>query len=179
MGAVQYAVRVLRSHQRDHRRNIKKKAFLLTSLGVVALSYVKILNLPKALTDKSITYDSLIDQLRSHFGKNGPVLAARHEFIAIRQKEAQSVEKFAAALRLEAVNCQFGGYMDVRLREQFASGLRSDFIRKRLMKNEISFYDALKRATDLESIALESNVVAIEEKSVLQVSWSSGKAVET
>lgn len=76
----------------------------MTSLGVVALSYVINLYLPTALTDNGITYDSLIDQLRLHLCKKVAVLATRLEFIAIRLNESNSLKEFAAALRLAAVN---------------------------------------------------------------------------
>lgn len=51
------------------------------------------------------------------------MLAAYHELIAIRQKESQSFDEFAAALLSGAVFCQFCGKMDVRLRDQFVIGL--------------------------------------------------------
>lgn len=63
--------------------------------------------------------------------------------------------------------CQFGNELDVRLRDQLVSWLRTDSIRKRVIENDaISFSDALKRANDFERIARESKVVVGFEMSV-------------
>ncbi len=135
-----------------------------------ALSYVRDLNLPVKLNDDATTYDKLIEQLRSHYGKKTAVLAGRSDFTSIRQKEAQSVEEFAAALRAAAIHCKFGAELDIRLRDQFVIGLKNDAIRKRLMeKDDITFAEALKQASDLERIAHDSKLVGRNETSVSQV----------
>ena len=98
------------------------------------------------------------------------MLAGRSDFTSIRQKEAQSVEEFAAALRAAAIHCKFGAELDIRLRDQFVIGLKTDAIRKRLMeKDDITFADALKQASDLERIAHDSKLVGRNETSVSQV----------
>ena len=60
------------------------KALLLSSLGAVALSFVKSVNLPNSLHDAGITCASLLVQLREHYGKKVAVLAARHEFVNVK-----------------------------------------------------------------------------------------------
>ena len=148
----------------------QKRALLLASIGMNALSYVRDLNQPTALNDNSITYTKLVEQLRAHFGKKTAVRAGRSEFTNIRQKEDQSVEDFAAALRAAAVHCKFDAELDVRLRDQFVIGLRTDAVRKRLMeKDDITFPEALKQASNLERIAKDSKQVGRGESSVSKV----------
>lgn len=69
--------------------------------------------------------------------------------------------------------------MDVCLRDQFVSCTCYDLIRKQLIKNDtISFFDPLKRATDLKRIVIDRKVGIGEEKSVSQVGRSSCEAAE-
>ena len=145
----------------------RKKALLLASLGMVALSYVKNFNSPTSLKDNSITYDTLIGQLREHYGRKINVLAERTEFNNLRQKENQRIEEYAASLCASAVYCDFARDLDVRLRDQLVCDVLNDSIRKRLMKNDkCSFADARKRTNDLERIARDSKVKGGAEKSV-------------
>ena len=148
----------------------QKRALLLSTIGMGALSYVRDLNMPVALNADATTYDILIEQLRNHYGKKTAVLAGRSDFTNIRQQEAQSVEEFAASLRAASIFCKFGAYLDIRLRDQFVIGLKTDSIRKRLMENDdITFAEALKQASDLERIAHDSKLVGRNETSVSQV----------
>ena len=148
----------------------RKRAMLLTSVGMAALAYVRDLNMPTALNDNSITYEKLIEQLRAHYGKKTAALAARNEFCRMHQNETQSVDKFAAGLRGQSIYCKFNADLDIRLRDQFVIGLKSDAIRKRLMeRDEITFPEALKFASSLDRIARESNFSSKSEASVSQV----------
>ena len=136
----------------------QKRAMLLASVGTTALGYVRDLNVPKELHE--VDYKNLLEQLRAHYGKKTAMLAARNDFAYVRQKDGQSVEDFAAALRAASLLCKYGADLDVRLRDQLVIGLREDSIRKRLMEADenISFADALKRAADLERISRESKL---------------------
>ena len=64
-----------------------KRAMLLAGIGMVSLSYVRDLNLPRPLNNDSVTYKKLVEQLRAHYGKKSTSLAARNEFAKIRQKD--------------------------------------------------------------------------------------------
>lgn len=57
-----------------------KKAMLLACVGTTALGYVHKLNMPRELDDAQVTFKSLVDQLRAHYGEKTSQLAARHEF---------------------------------------------------------------------------------------------------
>ena len=125
---------------------------------MAALAYVRDLNMPTALKHDSVTYDKLIKQLRTQYGKKTAALAARNEFFRIRQKESQSVDEFAAALQGDSMYCKFDADLDIRLRDQFVIGLESDAIRKRLMeRDDITFAEALKFASSLDRIARDNN----------------------
>ena len=143
------------------------------------LAYVEGLNAPTALDDDAVTFESLIEYLRNHYGKKTTVLTGRTEFEAIRQ-ESQTVEEFAAELQTTATYCKFqGADLDIRLRDPFVAGLWADAIRiRRMERDDISFSDALKLAADLERIARKSKLVGRGESSVLQIqsSFENGRA---
>ena len=152
----------------------QKKAMLLASVGMAALGYVHDLNMPTALDDNGITFNSLVDQLRTHYGEKTTQLAARHEFCRVMQKDGQTVDEFAAALRTASLHCQFGAELDGRLRDQLLVGLRSEPIRKRIMERDsITFADALKLAGDLERISREAKLGGPGEASVSRVTSAS------
>ena len=151
----------------------QRKAMLLASVGMTALGYVHDLNMPTGLDDVNVTFASLIDQLRAHYGVRTTQLAARHEFSHVTQKDSQTVDEFAAALRTASLYCEFGAELDGRLRDQLLVGLRSEPIRKRIMERDhISFADALKLAADFERITREAKLGATSEASVSQVKAS-------
>lgn len=82
----------------------QQKAMLLASIGMAALGYVHDMNMPTALTDAGITVKKLLEQLRAHYGEKTSQLAARHEFSRVTQKDGQTVDEFAAALRTASLH---------------------------------------------------------------------------
>ena len=106
----------------------QKKALLLASNGMTALAYVRDFSMPTDLKDNEVDYKKLVKQLRDHYDKITAALVSRREFTNIRQQENKSVQVFAAALRAAVVHCQFGGDVDIRLRDQFVIGFRIDAI---------------------------------------------------
>ena len=113
------------------------------------------------LDDNGITFDTLIDQLRAHYGERTTQLAARHEFCHVLQKDGQTVDEFAAALRTASLYCEFGAELDGRLRDQLLVGLRSEPIRKRIMERDaITFADALKLAATWSVSAARRSLAA-------------------
>lgn len=124
---------------------------------MTALNYVRNLHLPTPLSDAGVTYKILLEDLRKHYGKKSVALASRYDFSPVRQKENQSVEEFAAALREAAVPCVYDAGLDTSLRDQFVIGLKVDRIRRRLLeKSSISFPDAVAKAAELERYARDS-----------------------
>ena len=73
-------------------------------------------------------------------------------FGGVQQQLDQSVEEFASALRVAAVDCKFGATLDTRLRDKFVSSLLPGSIRDILLQEDdnITFSDAVKKASDLE-----------------------------
>lgn len=74
--------------------------------------------MPTALTDAKITIKKLCEHLRAHYGEKTSQLAARVEFKCVSQKDGQTVDEFAAALRTASLHCQFGAKLNGRLRNQ-------------------------------------------------------------
>lgn len=83
----------------------QKKAMLLYLVGIAALAYVLNLNMPRALDDGGVTFNSLVNKLRAHFGEKTTELAAWHKFSRVVQKENQSVDEFAEVLWRLALYC--------------------------------------------------------------------------
>lgn len=77
----------------------RQKSMLLSTVSMTALGYVYDLNMPNSLDDAGVTFKTLTDQLREHYGEKTTLLAARHEFNRVTLKEGQSVDEFEAALR--------------------------------------------------------------------------------
>ena len=127
----------------------QKRAVLLCTIGATAYKVVENLNSPTDLSDDSITFENLLNQLREFYGKKPSTLTARTEFARLKQREGQSVNEFALELRNQGTRCNFGADLKTRLRDQFIVGVRADAARKRLMeKDDISIEDAEKFARD-------------------------------
>lgn len=147
----------------------KKLVVLLSTIGAVAYKVVEDLNAPTALTDDTVTFEKLLEQLRGFYGKKPSTLAARTEFSRLRQRENQTVNEFGVELRNQASRCNFGGELKTRLRDQFVAGVRSETARKRLMeRDEIDLDDAEKLARDIERVEREIKTV-VGEQSLSQV----------
>ena len=154
-----------------------KRAVLLCTVGSAGYKVVEDLNAPTPLSDDSIKFDKLLEQLRGYYYKKPSLLVARTEFVRIRQKDNQSVAAFSIELRNQAARCHFAGDLKTRLRDQFVAGLKNEAIRKRLLaKEDISFEDAEKKATDFERVD-EENKTMLTEQHVSQV--ARGKPVES
>ena len=145
------------------------KPMLLATVEMTALGYLHDLNMPTALDDNGVTFKKVLEQLQAHFRAKTTQLAARYEFGRLEQKESDTVDDFAAAIRKAAVQCGFGGDLDVWLQNQLLLGLKSKSIRKRIKRDGISFADALKLASDLERITREAKLGARTEASVSKV----------
>ena len=113
------------------------------------------LHLPDDLS--TVTFDTLITDLDSAYGKKVSKLASRVRFQSIVQHEGQSVNEYLADLRHSSIDCGFGNQLDNRLKDQFVVGLRSDQIKKKLLEDEEkALADIVKRARDLELVNRES-----------------------
>ena len=100
--------------------------------------------------------DAVFNSLNSFqpVGRKVTLLEARANFGGVQQQLDQSVEEFASALRVAAVDCKFGVTLDNRLRDKLVSSLLQGSIRDLLLQEDdnITFSDAVKKASDLERL---------------------------
>ena len=122
---------------------------LLTVVGTDIVQVLRDLSVPKELI--TLSFNEIIELLRSHFKRKTTKMASRVRFGNLRQSETQSIDQFEAALRKESVDCKFGDQLNDHLKDQFVRGVRSDAVRKKLLDMEdANFTDILKRARELE-----------------------------
>ena len=132
-----------------------KKAPLLTLIGDIAYRMLADLHLPNKLS--TVSFDDPITNLDSAYCKKVSKLASRVRFQSIVQHEGQSVDEYLAEHRHYFIDCGFGDQLNNRLKDQFVVGLRSDQIKKKLLKDEDrALADIGKKARDLELVNRES-----------------------
>ena len=114
------------------------------------------LHAPIELSDNSITYDKLIEDLDKAYGKKVSKMASRVRFQTIQQHEGQTVDDYMAELRHAAMDCQFGDQLEPRLKDQFVVGLKSEHIKKKLLEDEDrALADIISKARALELVDRE------------------------
>ena len=134
----------------------RKRATLLTLIGPTAYRMLADLHRPAELS--TVTFDALVADLDSAYGKKVSKLASKVRFQSCRQHEGQSVDEYLAELRHAAIDCEFGTQLDSRLKEQFVVGLRADNIKKRLLEDEDkALAEIVKKARDLELVNRETS----------------------
>jgi hypothetical protein len=109
----------------------RRRALLVSSIGLKTLSLLTNLCLPDQVSDK--TYDQIREILRNHYVPKKTTFASTNLFLGRRQKETENVADYAADLRKLASKCEFDN-VDRRLLEQLTAGLRSDTARRKLIE---------------------------------------------
>ena len=126
----------------------------------------------------TISYDDLIKDLEAQYGTKSSRSAARVQLARVSQHEGQTIDEFLAELRKASQECEFGGQLEDRLRDQLLVGIRSDAIRKRLLEHELdSLSDVTKRARDMELIERD-NKMTLTHTPVNRVGYHSSNASE-
>nr|XP_049694867.1 uncharacterized protein K02A2.6-like [Helicoverpa armigera] len=98
------------------------------------------------------TFTALVELVKNHLEPKRSEIAERHVFRQRRQGEGESINVFLQKLKHLATYCNFGDQLEVNLRDQFVSGLRSEEIRSRLFAETTLDY---KKAVGL-ALALEA-----------------------
>jgi hypothetical protein len=130
----------------------RRVPILLSSIGLRSLSVIRSLCAPAAPDSK--TFDQLLELLKKHFGKTPSKSLARQKFNEARQRDSETVEQFDARLRELAIDCDYGGSLEDRLKEQLINGVREDALKKKLLgSEEDSLADLLKKARTFEQVA--------------------------
>lgn len=98
------------------------------------------------------TFTALVELVKNHLEPKRSEIAERHVFRQRRQGEGESINVYLQKLKHLATYCNFGDQLEVNLRDQFVSGLRSEEIRSRLFAETTLDY---KKAVGL-ALALEA-----------------------
>ncbi|XP_039303912.1 uncharacterized protein K02A2.6-like [Solenopsis invicta] len=125
-------------------------ATLLSTLGLSVVGTLMSLLSPAQPEDK--TLDELITILKIHYKPPPKALAERYRFMGRKQNQGESVAQFLAELRRLAANCKFDNDLNIRLRDQFVFGLRSEVAQKQLFTkpDEVTLEDVVALATAQE-----------------------------
>lgn len=125
-------------------------ATLLATLGLSVVGTLMSLVSPEQPEDK--TLEELIIILKNHYKPAPKALAERYRFMSRKQKQGESATQFLAELRRLATNCKFDIDLNIRLRDQFIFGLRSEAAQKQLFTrpDEITLEDVVTLATAQE-----------------------------
>ena len=139
----------------------KQKAVFLTCVGTATYTLLKNLVRPEKPQDKSL--DELFALLKSHFEPRIVVIAERFRFYQRLQREGESIAKYMTELRRLSKQCDFGGYLDIALRDQLVCGLYHEAVQRKILveleltlTKAVHIAQAAKNASD-ESHALRGN----------------------
>jgi transposase InsO family protein len=146
----------------EHRRNL-----LLSRVGPDAFKVVVDHFRPAELDMQ--TYDAVVDVLRNFYQKNICIMAERVCFCQRHRKEGESVTQFLNALRALAGNCDFGGSLTERLRDQLFLGINNDSWQRELFRlhptNAATLAQVEATALVLEQAAVQQQRIHILTKS--------------
>ena len=128
----------------------KKCSILLTVCGDQTFKLLRSLVPDGKLDADGITYDSLVELLKSHFKKKQSVVVHRFNINTRLRKPSESIADYIAALRELAMNCNFGSkeLLEEMLRDRLVCGVNHSGIQRKLLsEGDISYKDG-PRAVD-------------------------------
>ena len=100
----------------------KMSAVLISLLSKTVYSTLKTLCLPASLG--TMKYSELTNLLLGHYKVKTSRTTATFLFRQCAQGPVETVTDFAHKLKNKSVDCDFGGFLDRALRDQFITGLR-------------------------------------------------------
>ena len=132
----------------------KKCSILLTVCGDQTFKLLRSLVPDGRLDAEDVTYDSLIQLLRSHYKKKQSVVVHRFNFNTRLRKTTETLAEYVAALRELALNCKFGSQerLEEMLRDRLVCGINHAGIQRKLLsEGDLSFSEALAFAQAIET----------------------------
>lgn len=127
----------------------KKVCVFLSVIGPETYKLLKNLISPQIPSGE--TYARLKEVLMAHYMPKPLVIAERFRFKRTVQKEGQTVNDYAVALRQSSADCDFGAFLNDALRDQFVSGLCSEATQLKLLSQEnLTYQRALELALQME-----------------------------
>uniref|UniRef100_A0A1B0FY30 Retrotransposon gag domain-containing protein n=1 Tax=Phlebotomus papatasi TaxID=29031 RepID=A0A1B0FY30_PHLPP len=126
----------------------RKCAAFITFAGQLCLKILKAAIQPDKVSSKS--YKDIIGILKEKFAPKRSVTAERFKFHERRQQEGESISEYVSELQVLAQTCNFGNFLKDALRDKLVCGIQSKAIQGRLLAEDKSFEDTLKRAMAME-----------------------------
>ena len=100
----------------------KQKALFLTSIG--QQMYVKLKTWIRPRTFSDLTLEQIVAQLKERTLEETIEIAERYKFFKRLQQPGETVIEYMSGLKQLASTCNFAGYLDTALRDQFVCGIR-------------------------------------------------------
>lgn len=146
----------------DIKDDTFKRKLIVHFIGLPALKKLQQLLYPD--THRDVTYETVIEKLKSYFSPKKNRIAQSVEFFKRNQKEFENVADFAVELQALSKHCAFGEYLDKALRDKFIAGLRNAKIQGELLNSDddTTFERAVSKAKNLEQI--EADLVKMKSK---------------
>lgn len=154
----------------------KKRELLLHTMGTKTLQLLATLTSPDEPNTK--TYNELVTLLQEHLQPKPSEIAEQNKFSKRVQQEGESIASFVTELKKLSKNCNFKcphcdtTTIDVHLRQQFISGVRSSVLLERLIQLKPphnTFKDCVDLAIAIESAQKESKEIQNHFTSIKQV----------
>jgi hypothetical protein len=138
----------------------KKVAHAIAVMGKSTYDTLKDLCLPSKPTEKS--FDETCKLLKDYYKPSVLIVAEAYKFHQAKQEVGESVSMYANRLRRLSVNCQYEGFLQRALRDQFVCGIRNNNSLKKLLSQDKNFDECLNiaiadEAADKESKSLTSS----------------------
>ncbi len=131
-----------------------KKSILLSVCGDPTFKLLRSLVPDGNLQADAVTYTSLVDLLKGHYGQKQSTIVHRFHFNCHSRKAGESVTDYVAALRELAVDCKYGAQLEEMLRDRLVCGVNHQGIQRRLLfsaEADLTYSNALKLAKTVEA----------------------------
>ena len=125
---------------------------LLAIIGPQTYSLLKNLLTPEKPSEQD--FKTITETLKSHDKLKHIIVAERFRFKKRTQKEGESIADYIVAIKQLSATCEFGGFLEEALRDQFVCGLHQEAIQKKLLAvRDLNFNKACDIALAMEMAA--------------------------
>ncbi|XP_059045676.1 uncharacterized protein LOC131841376 [Achroia grisella] len=152
-------------------------ATLVTHVGVECYELMCDLCAPDLPEMK--TFEELERIVKEHLEPQRSEIAERHVFRQRKQGQGETINEYLQNLKHLAKTCNFGGTLEINLRDQFVSGLYHEDMRSRLFaERELNYKRAVELALALEAADRHAATAASGMSSAASGSTSAAAASE-
>ena len=157
--------------------NSKKRSILLTQCGDSTFKLLRSLVPNGKLDADDVTYKSLIDMLKDHYGPKESVIIHRFNF---NTKPEESITAYIAALRELALNCEYSStdLLEEMLWDRLVCGVNHQGLQQKLLaETNLTFKSALKLAQSVEAVKDALTLGSTQSVAVTPVHYATGRKI--